>query len=443
MKRSRDRSSIGILSTVDWPVFLVTLILLFFGGFFAFSGSVDIYGEIISTRWLRQIIWISISLFVIVGCLMIPYVLFNEFGIILYGVALLGLVATLLFGDVINGTRAWLQVGTISFQFSELGKIGFILVLAQFLEKNKNSINSFSVLGRSLGILSLPLALILLQPDLGTAVVYLFIFFIMLSMAGLNGQFIILFLSFIGCFLLFFLLPLSSAETQQSTSLNFARILGEWKYMQVTFYSLALIFILSLVTNYYKRNRLLLQAMYTSLILLLSLSLSFLTKSALKEYQLNRILVTLNPQLDPYGVGWNVIQSVTAIGSGGLVGKGFLQGTQSHLNYIPEQSTDFVISLVLEEIGFLGGAFILLLYGVLLFRFLKFAMVAPSRWSFIYTGIAAYFFIHLFINIGMNVGIFPVIGIPLLFLSYGGSAMVAAAMAIGIFARLYREQFKE
>jgi rod shape determining protein RodA len=182
---------------------------------------------------------------------------------------------------------------------------------------------------------------------------------------------------------------------------------------------------------------------YVFSILDLSIGLAFAAHKVLKEYQIMRLMVFLNPNVDPQGAGWNVIQAVTAIGSGGLAGKGYLQGTQSHARFIPEQSTDFIFSIIAEEWGFIGGAILIALFGILLYRIVVLVETTKDRYSMLVCGgFFGMFFSHFMINIGMAIGIMPITGIPLYFISYGGSslwaAMIALGFLLGISARRYR-----
>jgi rod shape determining protein RodA len=182
---------------------------------------------------------------------------------------------------------------------------------------------------------------------------------------------------------------------------------------------------------------------YFTAIVILSLGASFAARKALKDYQIMRLIVFLDPDVDPRGSGWNIIQSITAIGSGGFTGKGYLQGTQSHYRFLPQQSTDFIFSIFSEEWGLLGG---LLVFGLFLIICLRLVRIMKSTsdpfGAFIAAGLAAMFVFHFLINVGMTMGIMPITGIPLLFMSYGGSALTSAMTGIGIALSVYTRRFQ-
>ncbi len=429
------------ISEFDWYLFIPVCLLMIVGVLSVYSSSNDIYGNLISNEWIKQIIWSVISIGVLVTMSFLSLIYLKEIGYFIYFASVFGLLITMIFGQEINGAKAWLQIGSVSFQFAEFGKIGTIMVLTHHF--NKYPQISVASIFFSLGLLALPLTFILLQPDLGTALVYVFIYFVLIILTNVNARLLsFVFLLFVSS-LFFFLFPLWF-DNHNPTGFTFFNILNDWQYMQVFFFSLLGIIFLSSITYYYYKNRFLVHIALNALVIFISLGIAFVGKTSLKSYHLNRLLVMLDPQLDPRGVGWNVIQSMTAIGSGGLFGKGFLQGVQSHLNYIPEQSTDFIISLILEETGFVGALVVIALYVWVICRLLVLSSRVKEPYErFLYGGIAAYIFIHVFINIGMNLGVLPVIGIPLLFISYGGSSMLSASMAIGVALMRYRFERKE
>ena len=279
-------------------------------------------------------------------------------------VLLLG--ATLVAGKISQGSQRWFSLGGFNLQPSEIAKIVIIVVLAHYLEK-PGSIQGKKIIIPFL-LIAVPMALIILQPDLGTSIVFVGIVFAMTYTAGGN-----------------------------------VRHLG----------------IIALVGSAVALAAILLS--YYGVVVLL------------EDYQLRRLLVFLDPYSDPTGSGWNVIQSMIAIGSGGFLGKGYLNGTQSQLLFLPANHTDFIFSVAAEEFGFVGASAILLTYAFLIWRGIKIAMLAKDRFgSLLAVGCVGYFSCHLIINVGMTVGIMPVTGLPLPFLTYGGSTLLTSLLAVGI-----------
>jgi rod shape determining protein RodA len=181
---------------------------------------------------------------------------------------------------------------------------------------------------------------------------------------------------------------------------------------------------------------------YSSMIGILSLGLSFVARKVLREYQLMRLIVFLDPEVDPQGAGWNIIQSITAIGSGGLVGKGYLQGTQSHYRFLPQQSTDFIFSIFTEEWGLLGGFLVFALFLLICLRLVRIMKITTDSFgAYIAAGLSGVYIFHFLINVGMTMGIMPVTGIPLLFMSYGGSAVLSAMAGIGLALSIYVRRY--
>ena len=203
-----------------------------------------------------------------------------------------------------------------------------------------------------------------------------------------------------------------------------------------------LVIILSAVGWFVFKKELYYWLCYSSVIFSSSLFLAMMAQKILKAYQIMRLVVFLDPSVDPQGAGWNILQSLTAIGSGGLVGKGFLQGTQSHYHYLPQQSNDFIFSIIAEETGFLGGIFVFLCFFIIIVRAFIIANSSKDSFgSYLCFGVIAMFFFHFMVNIGMAMGIMPITGIPLLFLSYGGSSLWTSMMAAGILINIYYRRY--
>lgn len=206
---------------------------------------------------------------------------------------------------------------------------------------------------------------------------------------------------------------------------------------------LLLIFIFSFVCYRFFRKNYFYIICFLTLILLICTSLSFVAGKILKDYQIMRLIVFLDPGIDPRGAGWNINQSITAIGSGGLLGKGFLLGTQSHYRFVPQQSTDFIFSIFAEESGFFGGVIVFALFMFLNFRIIRIAKNSSDAFgTFIATGVSSIYLFHFVVNIGMAMGIMPITGIPLLFMSYGGSSLLSAMIGIGLISSIHVRRYQ-
>jgi rod shape determining protein RodA len=324
----------------------------------------------------KQLMWALLGLLLLFVMSRIDYHRLSFLIMPLYASSILSLGFVLMMGRVIKGAQRWISFGEISFQPSELGKFALILLLARyFSKKNITDVrqtirisNIFRAIVLPLGLTLFLTGLVLVQPDLGTAIVYLFIFFSIALIAEVPLRYLV---------------------------------------------SLCVLGVLSFPLFWH----------------------------FLKDYQKSRLLVFLNPNIDPLGAGYTVIQSKIAIGSGRLLGKGWMSGTQSQLNFLPERHTDFIFSVLGEEWGFLGGLVLLVLFGVLILSILRVAELAKDSFGrLLATGVAAVLFFHVFINVAMNLGVCPVVGIPLPFISYGGSSLLFNIVAIGITLNIARQK---
>jgi len=323
--------------------------------------------------------------------------------------SILMLVIVLLLGKTVSGSTSWFNLGSFRIQPSEFAKITTVLALASYLSRSDVSLRSRRGLIMTAGIVLLPVALIMMQPDFGTAVIYGGMSFAMLYWGGASRFTLIAVVA-----------PFAAA---------LAALLGTTAFLIV----IAVFGVLIYVT----REHLLVAAVVFSLMVLIGISVQFIY-DGLRPYQQKRIDTFLDPGADPLGAGYNILQSKVAIGSGGLIGKGYLHGSQTQLNFIPEQWTDFIFCVPGEEFGFLGAATVLFLFTVLLARGITLSAMVKSRYgSYVAVGLSAILATHVFVNIGMALGLFPVIGVPLPFLSYGGSALLTSMIIVGILMNLY------
>jgi len=344
----------------DWTLVGLVLILASIGILNLYSITAD--WEISGTPvYLKQIFWLLIGLVLMMTIAFVEYRLYSDFAYIAYAVALLFLVVVLAYGMITSGAQRWIRIGFINFQPSEFVKVTFVLALAKFFRRPMGREGySLRHLGLPFLLLIIPMILILKQPDLGTAIILLLVFF---------------------------------------STLLFVKI--RWS---------------SLVA-----------------LVVVGASVLPLVWRFLKEYQKKRIMTFFNPDLDPLGAGYHLIQSKIAIGSGGIAGKGFMKGTQCRLGFLPEQQTDFIFSVLGEEWGLIGSLVVVLLYFFLIFWGLRIAVQAKDRFGAIISfGMVSMLFWHIVVNIAMVLGLMPVVGIPLPLLSYGGSFLISALVGTGL-----------
>ena len=341
------------------------------------------------------------------------------------------LVYTRLFGKNVKGATSWIGIGSFGIQVSEFTKIIYILYLAWYLARSQNE-NELRRFIKAAVIMAIPMFLILLQPDLGTASVYLPIFLIMCFIAGLPLRYVFGLLGIAACTLIFTLLPLWETSILRRASLA-VKVFGNKNFALLVIFSLTGAAVIAVLGYVLLKRKYYYWVGYVLSIVAVSLFGALVGSRILKGYQMKRLIIFLDPNSDPRGAGWNIIQSMTAIGSGGRTGLGFLKGTQSHYRFLPEQSTDFIFSILSEEWGFLGGLLVFALYAIIFLRiFLIIKKTNDLFGKLIASGIVGMLFFHFVVNVGMVMGFMPITGIPLLFLSYGGSSLWTAMIAIGL-----------
>lgn len=390
----------------DTRTALIMLALLVIGIFSVYSATYDAKA---SETFHKQILFVLVGTIAMTAVALIPFRLLQLVSYPAYFLSILMLVSVLILGRTVSGSTSWFTFGALRLQPSEFTKITTVLALATYLSRSDVSLRSFRQLLIASGIVLLPVALIMMQPDTGTAIIYCGMFFPLLYWGGASRFTLVSVIS-----------PLGAAV---------AALFGTTPFLVAVLVCGVLLYIT-------KEHRIAAAAIF-SLTVLVGISVQFIYEG-LKHYQQKRIATFLDPGADPLGAGYNILQSKVAIGSGGLIGKGYLQGTQTQLNFIPEQWTDFIFCVPGEEFGFLGAATVLLLFMALLWHGVSLGATAKNRYgSLVAIGITAIFGTHTFINIGMSLGLLPVIGVPLPFLSYGGSALLAAMMMAGILMNIY------
>lgn len=360
-----------VLRSIDKP-FLVTLMAILVMGITVLCSANAAVSVDPYSYVRRQLLSIGLGIIVALIIMRIDYSQFSRYSNLIYALSILLLLVVLFLGKEVRGTQGWIGLGSFSIQPAEVAKILIILGFANFLDKRQGSLTSLKELVPCFLYVLVPFGLILLQPDVGTGLVILAVMLGMMFIAG---------------------------------------------------------------TNPYLLGKIIIGA---SLLVALALFLHFKFGMwlPLKDYQLLRLTVFLDPYNDGMGgrgVGWNTIQSLVAIGSGGFFGKGLFQGTQVQLSFLPERHTDFIYAVIGEELGFLGASFLIVLYAILVYRCIQIAYSSKDLYgTLVVMGIASMWLFHIFENIGMSIGIMPITGIPLPFVSYGGSSMIANLMGVGI-----------
>lgn len=421
-----------IFSMFDYVLILIVLILVSMGVMFIYSSSINSEGVSVTNEYIKQIIWASIGLVIMILITIYDYRRFENLSHIGYFILILLLIYTRIFGRYVNGAKSWIGIGEFGIQPSEFGKIFFIMYLARYLDQSKNE-KPFKRFLMATTILLIPMGLILIQPDMGTASVYLPIYFIMCFLAGVPLIYLLYVLSF-GLLTIFFaIIPVWNSEIAR-TPLAVISILTNMKLRVLLIIAVAFITAMGfIIRRYFHGPKYCFWITYIFSIITLALVFSLAFTKVLKDYQIKRLIIFMDPNIDPLGAGWNIIQSKVAIGAGGVFGQGFLMGTQSHYRFLPQQSTDFIFSILSEEFGFIGGCAVFLLYFVILIKILLLIKNCSNHYGvYIAAGIFGMFAFHFFINIGMVMGIMPITGIPLLFLSYGGSSLLNAMACTGL-----------
>ncbi|MBU0479331.1 rod shape-determining protein RodA [bacterium] len=355
-----------LLENFDFILFFTTIILCLAGIIFIKSATSAL--EIDYAK--RQLLYFSIGLVGLIIAVMFNYSKIAKHTILIYVLSILLLMMVFLIGKGIGGAKRWISLGIVSFQPSELFKITSILMIAYYLDKTGKGVSSSKKLSYVFLIMVLPVLLIIVQPDLGTAISLIFIIFavVFVSEGSIRNMLIVIGISLASCPFL-------------------------WRF--------------------------------------------------LRTYQKKRLLVFMNPDVDPLGAGYAIIQSKIAVGAGGLFGYGWKRGYQTHLNFIPEHHTDFIFSTIAEEWGFIGACALLLLYAVLLWRMFSIASLVRDKLGLlIIVGVISLFGVQVFINIGMAIGIMPITGLTLPFLSYGGSSLIVNMCLIGLVLNIGMRRFR-
>jgi rod shape determining protein RodA len=461
----------NIYANVDWLTIFIWLLLVVFGVLSIYSANyMSGDGSLLdfNQRYGRQLIWIGVAVLLIIIIFVLDAKFFPFFAYPLYGITVFMLLAVILFGREINGARSWFDLGGFHLQPAEFAKPFTALALARLLTSHGFSLRKgIKPLILSGMIIFSPALLIMLQPDLGSGMVY-FAFLFVLYREGFSQNTMILGASLIVLFILTLIMENSYIilgiwlislilllKISGSKKVILAMLLGGAALFgtlyginqplniglstdNIALISFAAICLATLVLAVRIRKVAIFKVLIGMVVAVFFItSVDYAMNNILKEHQRQRIYVTMGLEDDPQGVGYNINQSKIAIGSGGFAGKGFLEGTQTKLQFVPEQSTDFIFCTVGEEWGFLGTSIVVLLFVILILRLVRLAERQRSHFSRVFGyGLVSVILIHFMVNIGMTIGLFPVIGIPLPFISYGGSSMLAFTIFLFIFLKL-------
>ncbi len=382
----------------------ITVFLLCISGLVAlYSASLHVDAPFFKKVFGKQMLWMIVGLLAILIVFFVQRKLLFDGAFVLYWIGIALIIAPYFIGNSVAGANRWIVLGPFHFQPSEFMKIIVIIGVARYLSKNDLVISDFKSLIIPLLLALLPMAIVLKQPDLGTSMIYIILVFPLLIWAGARIYHLFIIIA-----------PVIS-------------ILTAFNFYSFFIWVLCLIIIL-----YFSKEKIWLAIV----LFIFNLSLGFVTPvlwNRLKPYQQNRILTLFNVEADPQGSGYQVIQSQIAVGSGGLFGKGIGNGTQTHLKFLPEQHTDFIFSVVGEEYGFIGVGSILLLFLILTVILISVAFRLRDRFSsLVVIGVTSVLFFHTVINVAMTIGLMPVTGLPLPFLSYGGSFIITCFLMIGL-----------
>ena len=411
----------NIFAGIDWLLVLLYIILVGFGWMNIYAASsTEESRELFdfSTKYGKQLIFIGLSVPVIIFILFFNSKFYEQFASVLYIISLVLLAGVLVFGKKINGATSWYNFGGIGLQPSEFAKAFTALALAKLMSDRQYNLKLLKNQAKAFVLIFLPAFFIALQPDMGSVLIY-FAFFFVLNREGLTLSYIL----FGTTTIILFILTVSFG--------------AKWVLISC-------LFIITLATLYgiYKDKRffrfnalkILSSYLFTTLFII---GISYTYNNVLEQHQKDRFDILLGKVQDNKGIGYNSFQSEKTISSGGLSGKGFLQGDRTQGNFVPEQHTDYIYSTVGEEWGFIGSSFVIILFMALLYRIIYLSEIQTNKFARIYGySVASIFFFHVAVNIGMVIGLFPTVGIPLPFFSYGGSSLWGFTLLLFIFVRL-------
>ena len=411
------RKEATIVNKLDWVVIGIYFTLVILGWLNIYAAVYDeelemgIFNSSLNSG--KQLIWIATSIIIIIVIMTVDFRFYDSFAYIIYGLVVFLLIFVLFAGTKVAGSTSWFSIGGLRIQPSEFAKFATALALAKYMSKVNYKLTKFYDQLITACIIVVPAILIIVQGDTGTALVF-GAFVIVLYREGLNSVIIVIGLFAIALFVL--------------------TLIFDQLYLII-----GIVVVAALVIAFGKKKWKRILTVIAGMLIVIGVvwSVDYFVTDVLKPHQQNRIKALINPEADPLGYGWNVTQSKIAIGSGGLLGKGYLQGTQTKFDFVPEQSTDFIFCTLGEEQGWFGTTFVIFLFVFLLIRLVHIAERQKETFARVYGySVASIIFIHFLINVGMTIGLFPVIGIPLPLFSYGGSSLWAFTILIFILLKI-------
>lgn len=413
----------SVSNNIDWITILIYTILVILGWMNIYSADItpdSAYIFDINQNYGKQLIFIGFTVVLIFLILSIDAKFYERFSSVFYGIAIILLIGLFPFGKTIAGQRCWYAIGSFTLQPSEFTKAVTALALAKYLSDPQINLKNFKHQVIGLLIIMLPIFFIILQPDAGSALIFLMFIFV-LNREGLPSWY--LWTAFIAVVLFVMSLLLKP------------------QYV-------ILITLLGILIHYFSSRKIKRNFIASSVVFLLmagfTISVDYVFENVFQQHHRDRFNILLGKEVDLAGIGYNTNQSEIAIGSGGWLGKGYLEGTQTKGNFVPEQHTDYIFTTLGEEWGFVGSAIFVLLFAGLLLRILYLAERQKTKFSRVYGyGVASVLFTHFFVNIAMVVGIFPTIGVPLPFLSYGGSSLWGFTILLFIFIKMDANKVNE
>ena len=407
----------SILNKIDWVVVIIYFILVFLGWLNIYAAVYDeeAHKSIfhLSLNSGKQFLWIITSILIIIVIMTIDFRFYDSFAYIIYGFIIFLLLLVLVAGTEVAGSTSWFSIGGFRIQPSEFAKFAVALALAKYMSTVGYKLTSFTNILVTACILAIPPVLIIIQGDTGTALVY-GAFIIVLYREGLNPTIIVIGLIAIVLFVLTLIFEQRTLMIAVGIGGALLIAVGKKKWHRIATVAAGMLVVIGVIW-----------------------SVDYFVDEVLKPHQQNRIKALINPEADPLGYGWNVTQSKIAIGSGGLFGKGYLEGTQTKFDFVPAQSTDFIFCTLGEEQGWVGTTTVIILFVFLLIRIVQIAERQKEVFARVYGySVVSILFIHFLVNIGMTIGLFPVIGIPLPLISYGGSSLWGFTILIFILLKI-------
>lgn len=422
------RNEGNLVRSIDWLTIGFYIVFVFFGWLNIYAAVYDPEAYISpfsgSSRAGQQLMWIGLSSITILMIMVVDYKFYNSFAFVIYGLVIFLLLATFVLAPDIKGSRSWLVLGPIRLQPAEFAKFATALVLARYLGDINVKFNQIKTRLVIAAIIGLPAIIIIAQNETGTMLV-LAAFVIVLYREGLSPYILVFGILSIALFVMTLMVD---------------------KYYLIGSLGILAFIILGVILFELRKKNARKRPVYQKAFIVASayalcvgviFSVNFFVNDVLQPHQQNRIKALIDPESDIKGIGWNLYQSKVAIGSGELTGKGFLKGTQTKFDFVPEQSTDFIFCTIGEEYGWIGSSVFILLYVSFICRLVNLAERQKDRFTRIYGySVASIFFFHFMVNIGMTIGVFPIIGIPLPFISYGGSSLLGFTILLFVFLKL-------